>query len=266
MRILLTNDDGIDCEGLRCLLQAFQKTGRHEICVIAPDSNRSGVSHSVTLGGPIRLAQRGPNAWACSGTPADCAIVASFGAVPFTPELVVSGINVGPNIGTDLVFSGTAAAARQATLHGLPAVAVSLASHRGPFGWEDAATFTAEHVEEFAALWHPDAFVNVNIPNGVPSGDLRMQQTFPSRRRYGDGLAVFHAPDGNTYCFLESGEIDTDRETGSDMDAVSKGFVSVGPVFIHPVALRDLKSSAPDHAAVSARPDTVASAEPASDR
>jgi len=179
--------------------------------------------------------------------------VAALGGLPFIPDLVVSGINIGPNIGTDLVYSGTAAAARQAALHGIPGVAFSLASFEAPFQWEAAACFASDHLEEFAALCVPDIFVNVNIPNRA-EGPIDLLRTFPSRRRYNDSLSVFRAPDSNEYCFIESGGIDTEPEAGSDQDAVLRGYASVSPIFIHPIVLRDICAEAPDHAAASARP------------
>ena len=253
MRILLTNDDGIECDGLRFLASALGKRKNDEVYVVAPDGNRSGVSHSISMHGPIRLVRRSERVWACSGTPADCTIVAALGGLPFIPDLVVSGINIGPNIGTDLVYSGTAAAARQAALHGIPGVAFSLASFEAPFQWEAAACFASDHLEEFAALCVPDIFVNVNIPNRA-EGPIDLLRTFPSRRRYNDSLSVFRAPDSNEYCFIESGGIDTEPEAGSDQDAVLRGYASVSPIFIHPIVLRDICAEAPDHAAASARP------------
>lgn len=254
MNILLTNDDGIDCEGIIALASALRKRGGHGVYVLAPDGNRSGVSHSITLRGPIRIVLRSDDTWACSGTPADCAIVAALGGLPFKPDLVVSGINVGPNVGTDLVYSGTAAAARQAALHGIPAVALSLAAYGPPFHWDMAASFAAERLEDFASLWVEDVFINVNIPNEAagPKGILR---AFPSRRLYRDTLAVFDAPDGHEYCFIDGGGgIDTEVESGSDWDAVLRGYAALSPVFIHPVVRRDVCEDVPDHAAAAARP------------
>lgn len=257
MKILLTNDDGIDCEGLVALAAALQRRGGHEIYVLAPDGERSGVSHSITLRGPIRIVKRSERSWSCSGTPADCAIVAALGGLPMKPDLVLSGINAGPNVGTDLVYSGTAAAARQASLHGIPSIALSLAATGGVFEWATAAAWAAENLELLAAMWVADIFVNVNIPNSTdgPKGVLR---TFPSRRVYNDGLAVYRAPDGNEYCFIDGGGIVTEPETGSDWDAILRGYASVSPVFIHPVVRRDVCLDVPDHAAASARPCAAA--------
>lgn len=252
MRILLTNDDGIDCDGLR-ELEAALRFRSYDVYTIAPDGNRSGVSHSITLRGPIRLVKRSERSWACSGTPADCAILASLGALPFIPDLVVSGINVGPNIGTDLIYSGTAAAARQAALHGIRAIAFSLAAHEGPWAWKTAAGFAAGCIEELLPLCVEDVFLNVNIPN-LEEGPLGLECTFPSRRVYNDKLAVYKAPDGNEYCFIDGGGIDTEIEAGSDQDAVLRGYASASPVFIHPVVRRDSFATVPDHAAASARP------------
>lgn len=253
MRILITNDDGIDCEGLVALAAALRGREKDEVFVLAPDGNRSGVSHSITLRGPIRLTSRGKDAWSCSGTPADCAIVAALGGLPFVPDLVVSGINVGPNVGTDLVYSGTAAAARQAALHGIPAIAFSLSSHEPPFDWKAAARFAADKLDEFRAMWVEDVFINVNIP-AAPTVPLGIERTFPSRRRYRDSIARFSAPDGHEYCFIDGGGIDTDPEEGSDWDALLRGYASASPVFIHPVVRRDVCADVPDHAAASARP------------
>ncbi len=255
MKILLTNDDGVDCEGLVRLAAVLRARGKHDVYVLAPDGNRSGVSHSITLRGPIRVVRRDEYSWSCSGTPADCAIVASLGGLPFKPDLLLSGINVGPNVGTDLIYSGTAAAARQAALHGIPAIALSLAGYVSPFHWDMATAFVADHLEEFAALWVEDVFINVNIPNNA-SGPLGIRRTFPSRRVYNDRLAVYKAPDGHEYCFIDGdGDgIDTEGEAGSDWDAILHGYAAVSPVFIHPVVRRDVSGDVPDHAAASPRP------------
>ena len=132
MRILVTNDDGIDAEGLAVLVQflsdeSYGGKGR-EIVVLAPEAERSGVSHAMTLRRPTKVRKLNEGYYSCSGTPADCVIVAGLGVLPWMPDLVVSGINRGPNMGTDIVYSGTCGAARQAALAGVPAIAVSCAA------------------------------------------------------------------------------------------------------------------------------------------
>ncbi|MDR0557944.1 MAG: 5'/3'-nucleotidase SurE [Treponema sp.] len=258
MNILMTNDDGIDFEWFIWFVKAMREMGKtrgHTIYVVAPEGERSGFSHYITfIAGPIRLKKREENMWACSGTPADCVMMASMGALPFTVDLVVSGINRGANLGTDLVYSGTAAAARQASLHHIPAVAYSLAGETRPLYWEKAVAYAVEHVEEFAALWREDIFINVNLPNS-PFGAAGSKITFPSRRMYkSDKIEVFDAPDHKRYCFMKSGAVETICEAGSDYDAVSLNLASITPVFIHPVAVADMCTGAPKHAGVGFRP------------
>jgi len=130
MNILITNDDGIESEGLKTLARVLSRD--HRIMIVAPDGERSGKSHSISLGEPVRMRRMGENALACGGTPADCVLFSILGAVPEKPDIVVSGINRGPNLGTDIIYSGTAAAARQAALMGYAAVAVSVTSFSPP--------------------------------------------------------------------------------------------------------------------------------------
>lgn len=254
MNILLTNDDGIECEGLLLLASALRKKSGYNVWIIAPDSNRSGVSHSISFSTPpLKLTDRGGHNWSCSGTPADCVMMAVLGFLPVKFDLIVSGINVGANMGTDIIYSGTAAAARQAALHGYAAVALSLEG-KPPFYWEETAAFAAENIEQFAALWKPDTFINVNFPN-IP--DVKETViTYPSRRRYNDSLEIFKAKDGKQYCFVNFGDIITKPEHGSDEEAVTSNKVSASPVFIHPVVRRDLCDCAPSYAAVDPRPES----------
>jgi 5'-nucleotidase len=252
MNILLTNDDGIGCEGILRLAEELRRKTSHRIYVVAPDSNRSGVSHAISLRTPVKLKARGPDTWVCTGSPADCVTVASLGALSVKPDLLISGINLGPNLGTDIVYSGTAAAARQAALHDIPAIALSLASMEAPLYWDGAVSFAVTRLEELFRLWEEDTFLNVNIPN-LDGGVRDMVITFPVRRRYKDGLITYTAPDDYTYCFIDSGPVRNDEERGSDWDAVSKNLVSVSPVYIHPVVRKDLCAGAPLYAGVGPR-------------
>ncbi|AEF84276.1 5'-nucleotidase SurE (Nucleoside 5'-monophosphatephosphohydrolase) [Treponema primitia ZAS-2] len=256
MNILLTNDDGISCEGLLRLADALRELKQHTIYVLAPDRERSGVSNCISFYDSIRIRDLGNNTWTCSGTPADCALLGILGALPVKPDLVVSGINAGANLGTDLVYSGTAAAARQAALHGIPAIALSLVIHEGPVFWEPAVAYARDHLEELIAFWKEDTFVNVNFPNS-PSYTAPPVLSFPSRRRYQDSLTSFDAPDGYRYCFVKGSGVVVEDELDSDSDAVSRNRVSMSPVFIHPVVLRDICSHAPEHSITSARSAVV---------
>jgi 5'-nucleotidase len=243
MNILLTNDDGIDSPGIQLLAGALRAQGLHSVFLIAPDANRSGVSGAITfLQGPLRLAEREKDTWACSGTPADCVVLAVLGALPVRPDLILSGINRGANMGTDLVYSGTAAAARQGSLFGIPSIALSLveSGKADVYYWDMAVSFVLNHLDAFAAQWQADTFLNVNIPNNS-SGPEGIAAAFPSKRQYGDRLTCFKAPgEGDTWCFVEPGAVSTVPEPASagmnsDYEVVSRNLAAVGPVLIHPV-------------------------------
>jgi 5'-nucleotidase len=241
MRILLTNDDGINSRGISLLARALREAG-HQVFVVAPDSDRSGVSHSISfLRDPCKITEKGKDDWSCSGTPADCVIVGCLGGIPGLaelPGLIVSGINRGANIGTDIVYSGTAAAARQGSLCGVPSCALSLAGE-DPWHWETAVNFSLRHLDEIVGCWKPETFVNVNIPNIAGEPD-RLVSTFPSVRYYRDRIDLYEARRGVRYCFAKAGEIGTYPESGSDWDAVSRNLVSMSAVFIHPVSLEEV--------------------------
>ena len=236
MNIVVTNDDGINSEGLLLLVRALREQGEHTIYVIAPDSNRSAVSHSISIiKDPLRLKEVEKDMWSCSGTPADCIILAFMGFLPVLPDLVLSGINRGPNMGTDIIFSGTVAGARQAALHNIPGIALSLADW-GPFFWDGAVRFITEHINEFVSYWKPNTFINVNLPN-IPEGPAGTVLTFPSNRLYRDKLTIIDGPDGRKYCFIQHGYVDTVATEGSDYDVVSRNLASVSLCAVQPVSV-----------------------------
>ena len=252
MNILLTNDDGIESEGIQILARALRARGKDRICVLAPESNRSGISHGLTmLFNPLKLKEQGPDTWSCSGMPVDCVIAGLMGALPCKPDAVVSGINRGANIGTDIIYSGTAAAARQAALMGFPAIALSLNGHRD-FNWDMAAQYAADHLEDFIKIWERDIFINVNIPNS-PEGPEGMLFTWPARKDYHDVVTVMNGPGNKNWYYLAPGQETVADEKGSDWEAVARNFVSVSPIGIHPVVRRDLCPGAPDYAATGKR-------------
>jgi len=253
MNILLTNDDGINEDGLIYLARSLRK--EHNVYVLAPDINRSGVSQAVSfLTEILKFTEHSEKTYSCSGTPCDCVMLALLGIFPVEFDLIVSGINAGVNVGTDLIYSGTAAAARQAAIYNIPAIAFSLASGKN-FFWEEAAAFALDNIEKLFKLWKKDTFINVNIPN-IP--DIKETAlTFPSLRRYEDTLEIIKTQDGRQYCFVNLGDIITKAEKGSDEDAVSRNIVSISPVFIHPVVRRDQCHIAPSYAAVDPRPENL---------
>jgi len=239
MNILLTNDDGVRSEGLQKLALVLRSQLKHRVFVIAPDGNRSGISHAVSLlSGPVKLSKLDEDTWSCSGYPADCIIVALMGEIPEKPDLVLSGINQGENVGPDIIYSGTAAAARQASLNGVPAIALSLAGKDG-YCWDMAVSWSADHLEELAALWKENTFVNVNIPN-CPEGPKGMVFTRPALKHYRDGMKVVTSLDNSRWCFLTGGDEVIIEEEGTDCDAVARDFVSVSSMYNYPIGKIDL--------------------------
>ncbi len=237
MTVLLTNDDGIESPGLDALAEAL--SGAHEVWIVAPDRERSGSSHSITLRGSVQFRKLAERRFSCGGTPADCVLYSCLGALPVKPDLILAGINLGPNLGTDVVYSGTAAAARQGALMGYPSAALSVAGSRGPLYFDAAASFAERNAETIVALWKPDHFLNVNVPNR-PERSLAAVVTHPSRRIYRDTIASFTAPSRDVYYFLESVPSDAARDEGSDWEAVSRGDISISPIFLHPISHDDV--------------------------
>lgn len=201
---------------------------------MAPDGDRSGKSQSITLHDAIRTVEIEPQVFACSGTPSDCVAISLLGAIPDSIDLVISGINLGPNLGTDILYSGTAAAARQASLNNVPGIAVSLAKKHGPFDFSQASAFIGGNLEILQKLWHKDHFVNINIPEQL-GRDWDVEITHPSIRIYDDELVTFKAPRGYNYYFLSGKGIESSDLSGEDSSAILKGNISISPVFLHPV-------------------------------
>jgi 5'-nucleotidase len=229
--ILVSNDDGVHSEGIVALATALQGLG--EVVVVAPDRERSAVSHSLTLHRPLRVEELGPSRYAVDGTPTDCVNLAVNGVLSRRPALVVSGINKGANLGDDVTYSGTVSAAMEGTLLGVPSLAVSLVG-RGAFRFEDAAAFAAR-----LAAWvieqglPPDTLLNVNVPgpkDGRPIGGFAL--TRMGRRRYGDAIVEKVDPRGKKYYWIGGEELEFVDEEGTDFHAVSAGLISVTPIHL----------------------------------
>lgn len=231
MTILLCNDDGIFSPGLKALEDVF--SGIHDVWVMAPDRERSGVGMGVTFFDAIRVTSVADRKFAVSGTPADCAIVGLRGGWIPRPDVVVSGINAGANLGTDVLYSGTVAAARQAALMGIPAIGISLDRYGFDSDFTPAARLLAMHLEWLVREWREGFFWNINVPV-----DLRSQELYPAtlcRRLYFDRIESFVAPGGERYCFI-LGEIHTDPASGEQSDGllVSSGKASLTRVACEP--------------------------------
>ncbi|MCK4536086.1 MAG: 5'/3'-nucleotidase SurE [Desulfuromonadales bacterium] len=229
MLILLTNDDGIQSPGLQVLAEQISRLGR--VVVVAPDRERSAVGHALTLHAPLRAQVYADDWWAVDGTPTDCVSLGIHGLLKTVPDLVISGINKGANMGDDLTYSGTVAAAMEATLMGVPAFAVSLAStdfDRQAFVWSArVAMRVAETICEHSLP--ADTFLNVNVPVGEPSG---IQLTRQGKRIYEGAVIQKRDPRGNDYYWIGAGELGFHDLDGTDFNAVQSGHVSVTPLHL----------------------------------
>ncbi|MDR0502584.1 MAG: 5'/3'-nucleotidase SurE [Treponema sp.] len=248
MRVLLTNDDGISSPGLNLLAKALRGAG-HRVFIVAPDINRSGSSHSIEfLNEPIVLKQVEEDTWACSGTPVDCVIVGLLGGVGEIniktkdnvmdykngPDMVLSGINVGSNLGTDIVYSGTAAAARQSSIFGVPSAALSLVDAK-EWHWEPVVEYITENLSLIMNFWEEGTFINVNFPNNGKKPDA-LVTAFPSLRYYDDSIETYPAPDGKLYCFTNAGKVGNTPAEGSDWAEVRKNNAALSVVMVQPAS------------------------------
>jgi 5'-nucleotidase len=232
MRILVTNDDGIDSEGLITLRRSLSRIG--ETVVIAPDHNWSAAGHNKTMYKPLRVTRvRMPEdleGYSCDGTPSDCVAMSMLGLAGPKPDLVVSGINKGANLGGDVTYSGTVAAAMEAVISGVPGIAVSLSSlHDQDFQVAgDFAALLAERMLETAI--DPTVLLNVNVPS-IPRDAIKgVMVTRLGHRIYRDQLIERKDPFGRSYYWIGGDEPTGDAEEGTDIGALANGYISITPI------------------------------------
>jgi 5'-nucleotidase len=228
MRILLSNDDGYQAPGLRALHQAVARVA--ETTVVAPDRDRSGASNSLTLDHPVR-AHRAENGFLfVEGTPTDCVHLAITGLLDDEPDMVVSGINAGANMGDDVIYSGTVAAATEGRFLGYPAIAVSIASHT-PRHFDTAARVAVSLIERLCAMpLSADSILNVNVPD-LPYEALRgVVATRLGHRHKAEPVVRSEDPRGRPIYWVGPAGAEQDAGPGTDFHAVRNGFVSVTPL------------------------------------
>jgi 5'-nucleotidase len=246
LRVLLTNDDGIDAEGLQVLRVALAGLHGVDLQVVAPDGNRSAIGRGITTRRAL-MVQRvdfddGTSGFATDGTPVDCVRLASLGLIEgWTPQVVVAGINHGANLGDDVTYSGTVAAAMEGLVLGLPAIAVSQQSDAREmdfrqglsFGFDIAARFTARVVAELAQVpLPPSTLLNINVPAGEPDG---VEVARLGRRIYRDRLDLQDGPSDPSQprsFFIYGAEPGFEDEPGTDLNAVHAGRIAVTPVHL----------------------------------
>lgn len=247
MSILLSNDDGIHAPGIRVLYEALK--GVDELRIAAPDAERSAVGHAITLSDPIKTrrieGENGFSGYAVGGTPADCVKLAVCALLESPPALVVSGINLGPNAGISVIYSGTVSAATEGTILGIPSVALSLDTFKDPI-WPTARRVARQVVEQTLAHGLPaDTLLNVNIPNR-PFEELKgYRVTRMGRSRFVEFFDRRTDPRGNVYYWMD-GNLERLGETeNTDLEALEEGYVSLTPIgfdLTHENGLEPLRS------------------------
>ncbi len=228
MRILLSNDDGYQAPGLQALHEAVGQVA--DVIVVAPDRDRSGASNSLTLDLPIRAQRVAPGVTRVEGTPTDCVHLAITGLLDEEPDMVVSGINAGANMGDDVIYSGTVAAATEGRFLGYPAMAVSLASLK-PRYFETAAQVTVGLLNRLlSAALAPDVILNVNIPD-LPYAELQgIRATRLGHRHKAEPVVKSEDPRGRPIYWVGPAGAEQDAGEGTDFHAVRNGYVSVTPL------------------------------------
>jgi 5'-nucleotidase len=228
VRILVTNDDGYRSDGIQALARALRDVG--DVIIVAPTTEASAIGHALTLRHPLRLEAMDDRVFAVDGTPTDCVNVAVTQVFKGLPDLVVSGINKGWNLGDDITYSGTVAGALEGALLGMPAIAVSLRQTRGDYDFGHAAGAAAAMAD--AILRHPlppRTFLNINVPKGQPKG---YRVTVQAKRNHVTSVSERHDPKGRPYYWIEEGQNEWQPHDRSDYQAVRDGFISVTP--LHP--------------------------------
>lgn len=236
MRILVSNDDGIYSSGIQTLVEGL--VNDHEVYVVAPDRERSATGHSLTLHRPLRLDKVHhldgvKEAYSTDGTPSDCIKIAIGAILDKLPEIVISGINHGPNMGTDILYSGTVSAAMEGAIFNIPSIAVSLAHHK-PEDFETAVSVVKKIIKVLDDLQFPDrTLLNINIPPLPLTEIAGIEITDLGVREYNDYFEKRVDPRGKTYYWLAGEAIEENEAPGTDVYALRNNQISITPVTIH---------------------------------
>lgn len=233
MRVLVSNDDGVDAPGIRALAEGLRAAG-HEVTVVAPDRDRSGASNSLTLDQPIRTKALGEATWSVAGTPTDCVHLALTGLLSQEPDIVVSGINNTANMGDDVIYSGTVAAAMEGRFLGLPAIAMSLCTgEQGARHYETAARAAVEITARLLVDPLPaDTILNVNVPDR-PWAELRgFEVTRLGNRHRAEPCIAQRDPRGRPIYWIGPAGPEQDAGPGTDFHAVRSGYISITPIHV----------------------------------
>lgn len=235
MKILIANDDGIQATGIQTLAKMLCK--EHEVYIIAPDQERSAAGHALTLNMPIRVTEVNlgidiAKAWAISGTPGDCVKIGITSILDVKPDLVISGINHGPNLGADVLYSGTVSAAMEGAVLGYPSIAVSLADLYGTtYDFKPTAQFVTKFIKKIHNINFPKkTILNINVPAGNLKDMKGVCIPRLGMRMYTDAYEKRFDPRGKVYYWMAGEPISENHEQGTDISAIMQNKISITPV------------------------------------
>ena len=231
LRILLSNDDGIYAHGLQ-VLERIARTLTDDVWVVAPSRERSGAGHSLTLHDPLRPVQKADKRYAVTGTPTDCVMVAINHIMKDNPpDLVLSGVNHGANLGEDVHYSGTVAAAMEGVLLGVPSIALSQVwSDAKGIQWQTAEKFAPEVIRKVCAVgWGKNVLMNINFPDCAPEAVKGVTPAAQGKHKLGDDLVIRHDPRGREYLWIGMRRA-SDLVDGTDLKMVADGYITVTPL------------------------------------
>jgi 5'/3'-nucleotidase len=235
VRLLCTNDDGFLAHGLECLVRAAERIG--EVTVVAPDREQSATSHSLTLHHPLRPIKRGERRYQVDGTPTDCVMLAVEALMSDRPDYVLSGINHGQNMGEDVLYSGTVAAAMEGLALGIPSIAISFAGgdlRADTARLDQQVEILVTLLQHLTSLSHfpHDTLLNVNLPPASPEEIRGVRLTRLGRRVYSNSIQPMRDPWGREIFWIGGGEISWQGAGDSDFQAIHDGFISVTPLHL----------------------------------
>lgn len=238
--IMLTNDDGIHAPGLQALYKQSRKLGK--TVIIAPEHDNSAASHSLTMNRPLFVKENGKDVYTIDGTPTDCVTIGVGKLLPQKPDLVISGINPGPNLGDDVSYSGTVSAAIESTMLGIHSIAVSLAAESEPLHYGTAAAFITSLAKIILEKGLPkDTLLNVNVPNTTPDKLRGAVFTRRGRRLYDGAIKETFDPWGRKHYWIGGGTPSFDDGEDTDSAAISANKISITPMHLDPTNYEALK-------------------------
>lgn len=242
-RILISNDDGINARGLK-LLEQLARTFSDDIWIVAPESEQSGAGHSLTFTSPLRVRKVKKQFYAVDGTPTDCILLAIKHIIPdHPPDIVLSGVNAGSNMGEDVTYSGTVAAAMEATLLGVPAIALSQDREGPSVKWATAETHGPEVLDRLGRMdWPKNVLINVNFPDVEADAVNGIEIARQGRRKPGDDVTIGHDPRGYEYVWIGTQRRDGPLRAGTDLAATGAGAIAITPLTMNMTDERTLKA------------------------